>query len=175
MVARWPAPPASWRDTQSEERFGTFLGVVGAIREIRARQNVPPKTVVTVVIKADDAKQTLLAPMLGAVATMAVAEVVDVGPQVQPPAMAAKVAAAGCEVAVDLAGLVDVEAELARVTKDREKLAGLIEGKRKKLSNESFVARAPAEVVAKEREQLAEMEERLASLVAMAADLRSRA
>ena len=175
MVARWPAPPASWRDTQSEERFGTFLGVVGAIREIRARQNVPPKTVVTVVIKADDAKQTLLAPMLGAVATMAVAEVVDVGPQVQPPAMAAKVAAAGCEVAVDLAGLVDVEAELARVTKDREKLGGLIEGKRKKLSNESFVARAPAEVVAKEREQLAEMEERLASLAAMAADLRSRA
>ena len=175
MVARWPAPPASWRDTQSEERFGTFLGVVGAIREIRARQNVPPKTVVTVVIKADDAKQTLLAPMLGAVATMAVAEVVDVGPQVEPPAMAAKVAAAGCEVAVDLAGLVDVEAELARVTKDREKLGELIEGKRKKLYNESFVARAPAEVVAKEREQLAEMEERLASLAAMAADLRSRA
>ena len=136
---------------------------------------MPPKTVVTVVIKADDAKQTLLAPMLGAVATMAVAEVVDVGPQVEPPAMAAKVAAAGCEVAVDLAGLVDVEAELARVTKDREKLGGLIEGKRKKLSNESFVARAPAEVVAKEREQLAEMEERLASLAAMAADLRSRA
>jgi valyl-tRNA synthetase len=61
------------------------------------------------------------------------------------------------------------------VTKDREKLGGLIEGKRKKLSNESFVARAPAEVVAKEREQLAEMEERLASLAAMAADLRSRA
>ena len=51
-------------------------------------------------------------------------------------------------------------------------LAGLIEGKRKKLENANFVARAPADVVAKEREQLAEMEERLASLAAMADDLR---
>jgi len=174
MIARWPAPPASWIDAESEERFGTFLAVVGAIREIRSRQNVPPKTVVTVVIKADAAKQALLAPMLGAVATMAVAEVLDVGPAVEPPAMAAKVAAAGCEVAVDLADLVDVKAELARVTKDHEKLTGLIEGKRKKLSNENFVARAPADVVAKEREQLAEMEQRLTALAAMATDLRSR-
>jgi valyl-tRNA synthetase len=174
MIARWPAPPAHWVDSESEERFGTFLAVVAAIREIRARQNVPPKTVVTVVIKADTARQALLAPMLGAVATMAVAEVLDMGPTVEPPAMAAKVAAAGCEVAVDLAELVDVNAELTRVTKDHEKLTGLIEGKRKKLSNENFVARAPADVVAKEREQLAEMEQRLAALAEMAADLRTR-
>jgi len=175
MIARWPTPPANWVDAESEERFNAFLAIVGGIREIRARQNVPPKTVVTVVIKADAAKQALLAPMLGAVASMAVAEVLEVGPDVEPPSMAAKVAAAGCEVAVDLAELVDVTAELARVTKDHEKLGGLIEGKRKKLLNENFVARAPADVVAKEREQLAEMEQRLASLEAMAADLRSRA
>jgi valyl-tRNA synthetase len=174
MIARWPAPPAAWIDAESEERFGTFLAIVAAIREIRARQNVPPKTVVTVVIKADHAKQALLAPMLGAVATMAVADVTDIGPDVEAPAMAAKVAAAGAEVAVDLAELVDVKAELVRVTKDHEKLAGLIEGKRKKLSNENFVARAPADVVEKEREQLTEMEERLAALASMADDLRSR-
>ncbi len=175
MIARWPEPPAAWIDTESEERFGTFLAIVAAIREIRARQNVPPKTRVTVVIRADEGKQALLAPMLGAVGTMAVAEVLDVGPDVNLPAMAAKVAAAGCEVAVDLADLVDVKAELVRVTKDHEKLAALIEGKRKKLSNENFVARAPADVVEKEREQLAEMEERLAALASMADDLRSRA
>jgi valyl-tRNA synthetase len=174
MIARWPQPPAHWVDAESEERFGIFLAVVAAIREIRARQNVPPKTVVTVVIKADAARQALLAPMLGAVAAMAVADVLDVGPDVEPPAMAAKVAAAGCEVAVDLADLVDVAAELVRVTRDHEKLTGLIEGKRKKLSNENFVARAPADVVAKEREQLAEMEQRLAALAEMAADLRTR-
>ncbi len=127
------------------------------------------------VIKADAARQALLAPMLGAVAAMAVADVLDVGPDVEPPAMAAKVAAAGCEVAVDLADLVDVAAELVRVTRDHEKLTGLIEAKRKKLSNENFVARAPVDVVAKEREQLVEMEQRLAALAEMAADLRSRA
>ena len=175
MVATWPTPPEAWTTPESEERFNTFLAVVAAVREIRARQNVPPKTVLSVTLRTDAQKEALLTPMLGALASMANAEVVALGPHAEPPAAAAKVAAAGCEVAVDMAGLVDVAAELARVTKEREKLAGLIEGKRKKLSNENFVARAPADVVSKEREQLAEMEGRLASLAAMADDLRRQA
>jgi len=55
MTARWPDPPAAWIDPKTEEQFGLFLDVVGAIREIRARQNVPPKTRVPAAIRAAEA------------------------------------------------------------------------------------------------------------------------
>jgi valyl-tRNA synthetase len=174
MIARWPAPPDSWIDRESEDRLAAFLAVVGAIREVRARQNVPPRTVLSVVIRADASRKALLEPMLDALAAMATAEVLDIGPAAKTPADAAVVSAGGCELAVDLAGLVDVEAEIRRVGRDRDKLAGLVEAKRKKLDNQGFVTRAPAEVVERERAQLAELEERLTAAAATLEDLRSR-
>ena len=67
---------------------------------------------------------------------------------------------------VDLAGLIDVPAEIARNEKERDRLQALIAGKEKKLANASFVDRAPAEVVAAERASLAEARERLAAVEA---------
>ena len=54
------------------------------------------------------------------------------------------------ELYVDLEGLIDVAAEIARKEKERDNLQGLIKGKEAKLSNASFVERAPPVVVAKE-------------------------
>ena len=62
------------------------------------------------------------------------------------------------DVYVDLADLIDVEAEIARKEAELKKLDGFIIGKEKKLSNENFTARAPAEVVERERESLAELQ-----------------
>ena len=66
------------------------------------------------------------------------------------------------EVFVDLRGLIDVEAEKARLEKDSDKLTKFIAGKEKKLSNANFVERAPAEVVEKERAALADLQQQLA-------------
>ncbi|MFM9025125.1 MAG: valine--tRNA ligase [Planctomycetaceae bacterium] len=174
MVAAWPTPPASWSDATTEARFGTFLAVVGAIREIRARQNVPPKTRVSVAIRTSPETAALLEPMHAAIASMAVADLAAVGPAAAGPPSAATASAAGCEVFVDLAGLVDVAAEIARLERENAKTAGFIEAKKKKLADETFAARAPAAVVAKERAQLAELEAKLAAGTASLADLRSR-
>jgi valyl-tRNA synthetase len=76
------------------------------------------------------------------------------------------------EVLVDLAGLIDVAAEIARNEKELERLAGFIKGKAAKLANANFVDRAPAEVVEKERESLTEAQQRIAALEATLADLR---
>ena len=67
------------------------------------------------------------------------------------------------EVHVDLAELIDVEAEILKKREELQKLARYITGKRKKLDNENFVSRAPAAVVEKEREGLAELEEKHAA------------
>jgi valyl-tRNA synthetase len=174
MVAAWPAPPREWIDARTETQFGTFLAVVAAIREIRARQNVPPKTRVPVAIRAPAVVAELLGPMHAAIESMAAADVAGIGPDVAAPASATNATAAGCDVFVDLADLVDVEAEIVRVTKENEKTEGFIRAKQAKLADEKFAARAPEAVVAKERAQLAELEAKLAKGVAALAELRGR-
>ena len=77
-------------------------------------------------------------------------------------APAATATAAGCDVFVDLADLIDVGAEIARLMKENDKTAGFIKAKQTKLADEKFAAKAPPQVIEKEREQLVELEAKLA-------------
>ena len=61
----------------------------------------------------------------------------------------------GSEIFVPLEGLIDLDAERARIEKEIARLQQAIEATERKLANESFVARAPQDVVEKEREKLA--------------------
>ncbi|MEX0670753.1 MAG: class I tRNA ligase family protein [Pirellulales bacterium] len=174
MVARWPVPPAAWIDPRTENQFGSFLAVVAAIREIRARQNVPPKTRLMVAIRAAGDVATLLDPMRPAIESMAAVGITALGPDASAPPAAATASAAGCDVFVDLADLVDIDAEIARLVKENEKTAGFMRAKQAKLADEKFAARAPEAVVAKERAQLAELEAKLARDAAALTDFRRR-
>ena len=174
MQARWPDPPAAWTDDRTERQFGTFLAVIAAIREIRARQNVPPRTRVPAAIRTGGDVAELLEPMRTAIESMAGVSLTSLGPAAVGAPGATTGTAAGCDVFVDLAELVDVDAEIARLEKDHVKTEGFIAAKRAKLANETFTARAPEAVVAAERAQLAELEERLAKGMAALAALRAR-
>jgi valyl-tRNA synthetase len=174
MIARWPTPPDAWIDPRTETQFGTFLAVVAAIREIRARQNIPPKTRVSVAIRAPAAIAALLEPMRRSIESMGAADIGGLGPEASAPPSASTASAAGCELFVDLADLVDVDAEIVRILKENEKTEGFLRAKQAKLADEKFAARAPEAVVAKERAQLVELEAKLAKGVAALVDLRSR-
>jgi valyl-tRNA synthetase len=174
MVARWPVPPEAWIDPVTETQFGTFLALVGGIREIRSRQNVPPRTRVGVAIRAPAATAALVEPLRAALESMAVADITSLGPDAEAGPLAATATVAGCDVFVDLAGLVDVAAEIARLEKEHEKTEGFIRAKAAKLANADFTARAPDAVVAKERAQLEELETRLAKGRATLAELQAR-
>jgi valyl-tRNA synthetase len=75
------------------------------------------------------------------------------------------------ELFVDLADLIDLDAELARKRDEREKLEARIAAQEKKLANENFVARAPAAVVQKERETLAALQQQFEAAAAATAQL----
>jgi len=135
---------------------------------------VPPRTRVPAAIRATADVAELLEPMRTAIESMAAVELTAVGPAAVGAAGATAGTAAGCDVFVDLAELVDVDAEIARLEKDHVKTEGFIAAKRAKLLNETFTARAPEAVVAAERAQLAELEDRLAKGRAALAALRAR-
>ena len=174
MLAAWPTPPDSWQDRTTETQFHTFLHIVTAVREIRSRQNVPPRTSVDIAIRTPPPQQRLLTPMASAIEAMAACQVVALGPNVEPIVNAAEISTADCDIFIDLADFIDVEAEILRLSREVAKLDTVIKAKRGKLGNEKFVANAPSQIVTKEREQLAEFEELRTKQDAILSGLRSR-
>ncbi len=172
IIAPWPKPDIEFQDAEIEARFARFQAVLAGLREVRSRQNIPPKTPIHFSVRTDAATESSLKPMAPYFASMAGATATAWGVAIQPPARAASFSAAGCEVFVDLAGHIDIDAELARGEKELDNLRAQIAAKEKKLSNENFVSRAPADLVAKEREGLHALRLRLESASAALAGLR---
>ncbi len=158
MIAPWPESDPARRDARIEAQFARFQEVLRAVREIRSRQNVPPRSRIEFSVRSTADVAKLLRPMEPYFESMAAARAVGLGPNVEPPALSANVAMPGIEIFVDLAELIDVEAEIQRKQKELSKLDSLIAAKRKKLSNENFTSRAPAEVVEQERDALDKLE-----------------
>ncbi|MGN6134332.1 MAG: valine--tRNA ligase [Aureliella sp.] len=157
--APWPKPNAADRDEAIEKQFAKFVAVLGALREIRSRQNLPPKAELAFQLQCDAETVRLLRPMEEFFKALAGASISTWDPQAARPDMAAQLNADGMEVIVDLGKLIDVDAEITRNEKLLENLVKQITGKQSKLSNASFVERAPAEVVEKERASLADLEQ----------------
>jgi valyl-tRNA synthetase len=168
----WPEADVKWQNPEIEARFAVFQQALGAIREIRSRQNIATKQPLEFCVKCDVATAALLQPMTAYFQSMTNAGATGFGPDVTIPATHAKSALPGMEIFVDLKDFIDVKAELAKNEQQAQKLLGLIKAKEGKLSNESFVSRAPPNVVQVEREGLAQLQEQLASVRSTLAALR---
>ncbi len=151
-----------------------FQGVVSAVRNIRAELGVDPaKKLALLVRTAQDADAALLESVRPLVLSLARLESFEAGPAVKGPRASGTAVVRGCEVFVPLEGVVDFEAELARVGKQLAKLGEQVALIEKKLGNQGFVSKAPAEVVDKERAKLAAMAEEKDKLAALEQRLRS--
>ena len=160
----WPEANPANIDQVIEQQFARFVTALGALREIRSRQNLPPKEEITFTISCDVATQKLLVPMAPFFKALAGATCTGLGEKLTPPAMSAQVSVDGMAVSVDLGKFIDVPAEIARNEKIQANIVKQIAGKESKLANATFVDRAPADVVAKERESLEELRQQLANV-----------
>jgi valyl-tRNA synthetase len=174
MIAPWPEADDSKYDARVESQFALFQKVVRGIRDIRHQQNIPQRSEVSFVLRADRESTALLEPLRAHFPVLAGAKATSLGPGIAPPPLSASFVDAGLEVYVDLAGLIDVAAEVSRQEKDLIKLKEMIQAKEKKLANENFTSRAPADVVEKERASLAELQARRESIQAGIAELRKQ-
>ncbi|QSV44655.1 valine--tRNA ligase [Geobacter benzoatilyticus] len=168
MLASYPQPCAEWEGYRGgAEEMELVMEVIRGIRNIRGEMDVAPSREISVILNcASDASLHLLKK--NEVYIMSLARVSDlaIGTGLERPADAAVQVAGDVEVAVPLRGLVDVEEEEKRLLKEIGKLDKDIEFLSKKLTNPSFVERAPADVVDKEREKLAEFSQKKDVLLA---------
>lgn len=158
-----PIPDANADYQQARQELQLVIDVITAIRRIRSEQGVDAgkKVEVTVVSPPHAA---LLGDQQEHICRLAKASSVTVAEARPESEEIASEFLPNVEVHVSLEGLIDKEKELASLTAERAQLQSYIVGLEKKLGNEAFVSRAPAEVVAHEQEKLASQQEKLVKI-----------
>ena len=163
--APWPEIDGSFDSETIDAQFAHFQESLGALREIRHKQQLDKKPI-KFSIKCVDAIRESLQPMASYFQSMAKAELTDIGASIEPPAVNATLIRGELELFVDLDGLIDKEAEKKRLEKEKANIEKMIGGKKGKLSSDKFVNGAPPEIVQRERDGLVKLEEELAVVVA---------
>ena len=139
------------------EKMETVKAIVNGVRGVRAKRNIAPKEALELhIVGEQPAPWPELIGKLGNVSAIA-----SVG---EADATAAKFIAGTTTYEVPLADMIDTEAERAKLAKEIDYLKGFKASIEKKLSNERFVAKAPAAVVEGERKKLADAEAKIARL-----------
>jgi valyl-tRNA synthetase len=173
MRAQWPAFEAGWIDAEMEQRFARFQAMLGALRDIRSRQNIAPRKAINFCVRTTAETAELLRPMAVYFQSMANASLLQIGATIDIPKTHAMLSLEGAEVFVDLSGLIDLDAEIARLEKEERKFSELLQAIDRKLAAPGFSERAPAPVVAAEREKQSKYNDQLQATRAALGELRN--
>ncbi len=179
IKAAWPDASAFRREPEVEREMEALQDIIRALRDTLARINTSRAAAKTpaigkiphAVLRTDPAISEGLRDQIAVIRRLGRCEQLEIGADVTKPPESATQVLRGVEVYVPLRGLMDLDAERRRLQKDLDELRGHSERLAGKLSNEGFVAKAPAAVVEQERARLAEMKDRLASIERNLADL----
>ncbi|MBK8289163.1 MAG: valine--tRNA ligase [Cellvibrionales bacterium] len=165
MLARYPQADSNRIDAQACADIAWLQQVILGIRNIRGEMNIPPGKQLPILLRnGDDSDRTRLGAnqlflmKLANIASINWLAAGDTAP------LSATALAGNLEILIPMSDLIDKNAELARLQKETERLGKDSERIISKLDNESFVAKAPADVITKERERLADNERALGKL-----------
>jgi len=150
--AAWPVAEPAWQDDDVEAQVAAMQEWCVAIREARARYQVPPRERLEARFQADGATGDVLRATEALLANMAGLAQTTVGPEQERTKDSATVVLGDSK--AFLLGVVDLDKEQQKLQKEQKALEGKIGGLERKLSNEGFLAKAPAAVVEKERAAL---------------------
>ena len=173
MRAPWPEVGDNDIDSEAETAMTAIMEVIKVTRNLRAELGTPPGKKSALILRVRDAAlaDTFASHVDYFHALASASEVTFLAADAPDPENVVTGALAGAAVYLPLAGLVDVEKETARLTKERDNLEKEIGRLTGKLANAGFTSKAPAAVVAAEREKLAGYEEKVALIRTRLADL----
>ncbi len=146
-------------DEQAESTIEKLQAIVSAIRELRNSQKLDPKRKLPVTIQAPPDLAAQILDNREFVEGLSQCVLESVGSDATEPPSSAKTTAAGCTIFI--AGVVDASSS----DKRRSELEKTISALRGRLSNESYIAKAPAKLVDEKRQQLADAERELQQLI----------
>jgi valyl-tRNA synthetase len=170
MTEPYPKADSAWFDSKAEAQMEFVIRVISAIRGIRGEMHVPPQTKTDAVFcRVSSSEREILDAEAGTLERLATVR--EIRYASEKPKLSASAVIGTLEVYVPLEGVIDLDKERSRLSKELSRLQGLIAGIKTKLDNPNFLERAPEEVVERERAKLDEMSQSLEKIERILADL----
>ena len=165
MVADYPTTHKEFKNSAANEEMDFLIEVIKAVRNIRMEVNAPMSSEIDILIQLDDENnQHILTDNAEYVENFLHPKTLKVSTSVDAPKLAKNAVVPGAQIFVPLTELVNVDDEIAKMTKEEKRLEDEVARAEKKLANKGFVDHAPAAVVDKEKAKKADYESQLAGV-----------
>ena len=166
MIAEWPEADKVLSSIEDAEMMNTMIDAIRGIRAVRKNMDVAPsRKAHIIVVTSSDKIADMFTQGEGFLERLASVSSLETRTTKDGiPSTAVQAVFGGGEIYIPLEDLIDIAKELERLDKEKTRLDGEIKRLNGKLSNESFVSKAPAAVVEQERAKLAKYEEMYANL-----------
>lgn len=163
--AEWPKAEAQLRFPAEQEQMERLMDAIKAVRNMRAEADVVPSKMchIRISVTREDLKKCIEDHREYFEKLGHVEQITFLTPEADKPENALTAVVTGMEVYLELKGLIDTEKEKGRIEKAKAALEKDIARTSGKLNNQGFLAKAPEEVVQKEKEKLAQFEEKMKS------------
>lgn len=158
LLAHAPWPASDFEDATAADDINWLIELVSGIRSVRAEMNVPPSAQAPLaVLEANALTKQRLEHHDAAIKRLS--RIASIGLSDAAPKGSAQLVVGEATYCMPLGSLIDLDAEMARLNKESDKLAAEMDKIDKKLSNERFVANAKPEVVEADRARFTELQE----------------
>lgn len=165
IKAQWPEYSAKKNYSEAVANIETAKEIIKAIRNARAEVDAAPSRKLNIIIKTDTLQNTIKSVVNHIKKIANVVEIeIDTIDSPSPEDVVSAVFSGG-EILIPLADLVDFEAEIERLNKEKKRLESEVMRVEKKLSNQGFVAKAPIAVVEEEKQKGEKYRDMLATVV----------
>ncbi|WP_216828821.1 valine--tRNA ligase [Alkalihalobacterium elongatum] len=172
-VAAWPEKQESLMFANAVADFNLLKDIIRSVRNTRSELNVPMSKQIELHIKAkDDQVLDQLNRGLQYIEKFCNPSELKIGTDLPTPEKSMSNVLTGVELYLPLAGLLDLDAEIARLEKELEKFDKEVERVQKKLSNQGFIAKAPEKVIEEEKAKEKDYTEKREAVKARIAELK---
>ena len=160
-MRKYPRVDEGIKDMDAEEKMGIVMDAVTGIRSIRGELNISPSIELKVMIRTQDRSKVILKENIAYVTNLARTKDIEIGREIEPPKNTATSINPAMEIFVPLKGLIDIDAEISRLSKELKKAEKELLFIKKKLANEDFISKAPQDVVEENRHKHKEYTEKI--------------
>ena len=172
-LAAWPKYDIALENPEAVAEMDLLMDIIRAVRNIRAEVNVPMSKKVELIVKAGNEETlSIITRNDNYISRFCNTSSFQAGLNPETPDKVMSAVVTGAELLLPLSGLIDIEQEIARLEKEVLNLNSEVERVEKKLSNQGFVAKAPAKVIDEERAKQADYSAKREKVMARIAELR---
>ncbi|MBE9917983.1 valine--tRNA ligase [Paenibacillus donghaensis] len=172
-LAAWPTYDPALENADAAREMSLLMDMIRAVRNIRAEVNVPMSKKVELMLSAGD-DQVLQIVNRNEIYVQRFCNTSSfvAGVALEAPDKAMTAVVTGAELYLPLAGLIDIDQEIARLEKELAHLTSEVERVEKKLGNQGFVSKAPAKVIEEEKAKMADYSEKRSKVIARIEELK---